>query len=170
MSSLHRLLLCRPAVFAQTLWVCGQTPCSRRVPLLCVPEQDLCEYILSTTSSNSLLVTEALMSLKASKDSVIISQTVFQSHVLVSAIGDAFRAAGKEENLRGGRDLIVEALRHKVSSTFCDTSAPGLDVFSYCPVVHHYCCPLCLPLLQNKMLQKENSELKRRLAEQTDQQ
>ncbi|GLD45667.1 PTB domain-containing engulfment adapter protein 1-like protein [Lates japonicus] len=55
------------------------------------------------------------------------------SHVLVSVIGDAFRISKKEENIRGGRDLIVEALRHK-----------------------------------NKMLQKENSELKRRLAGQTD--
>ncbi|XP_040919967.1 PTB domain-containing engulfment adapter protein 1-like [Toxotes jaculatrix] len=51
------------------------------------------------------------------------------SHVLVSVIGDAFRASKKEENTRGGRDLIVEALRHK-----------------------------------NKVLQRENSELKRRLA------
>ncbi|XP_029292212.1 PTB domain-containing engulfment adapter protein 1 [Cottoperca gobio] len=54
------------------------------------------------------------------------------SHVLVSVIGDAFRASKKEESIRGGRDLIVEALRHK-----------------------------------NKMLQRENAELKRRLAEQT---
>ncbi|XP_059189185.1 PTB domain-containing engulfment adapter protein 1-like isoform X2 [Centropristis striata] len=51
------------------------------------------------------------------------------SHVLVSVIGEAFRASKKEENIRGGRDLIVEALRHK-----------------------------------NKMLQRENDELKRRLA------
>lgn len=41
----------------------------------------------------------------------------FQSHVLVSVIGDAFQASKKEESVRGGRDLIVEALRHKVSST-----------------------------------------------------
>ncbi|KAF7666088.1 hypothetical protein LDENG_00120400 [Lucifuga dentata] len=57
---------------------------------------------------------------------------LFQSkkfaHVLVSVIGDAFRASKKEENIKGGgRDLIVEALRHK-----------------------------------NKMLQRENAELKRR--------
>ncbi|XP_018530863.1 PTB domain-containing engulfment adapter protein 1 [Lates calcarifer] len=52
------------------------------------------------------------------------------SHVLVSLIGDAFRTSKKEESIRGGRDLIVEALRHK-----------------------------------NKMLQRENSELKRRLAQ-----
>ncbi|XP_070696176.1 PTB domain-containing engulfment adapter protein 1-like [Pempheris klunzingeri] len=51
------------------------------------------------------------------------------SHVLVSVVGDAFRASKKEESIRGGRDLIVEALRHK-----------------------------------NKMLQRENDELKRRLA------
>ncbi|XP_019718532.1 PTB domain-containing engulfment adapter protein 1 [Hippocampus comes] len=57
------------------------------------------------------------------------------SYVLVSAIGDVFRAAKKEESVRGSRDLIVEALRHK-----------------------------------NKMLQKENSELKRRLADQNNQQ
>ncbi|KAK0132134.1 PTB domain-containing engulfment adapter protein 1 [Merluccius polli] len=35
------------------------------------------------------------------------------SHVLVSMIGDAFRVVKKEENVRGQRDLIVEALRHK---------------------------------------------------------
>ncbi|XP_054636500.1 PTB domain-containing engulfment adapter protein 1-like [Dunckerocampus dactyliophorus] len=56
------------------------------------------------------------------------------SHVLVSAVGDVFRATKKEESVRGGRDLIVEALRHK-----------------------------------NKMLQKQNSELKRRLAEKNSQ-
>ncbi|KAK7884770.1 hypothetical protein WMY93_027893 [Mugilogobius chulae] len=55
------------------------------------------------------------------------------SHVLVSAIGDAFRASQKESSVQGGRDLIVEALRHK-----------------------------------NKMLQRENAELKRKLAGQTD--
>ncbi|XP_031142250.1 PTB domain-containing engulfment adapter protein 1-like [Sander lucioperca] len=54
------------------------------------------------------------------------------SHVLVSVIGDVFRASKKEESIRGGRDLIVEALRHK-----------------------------------NKVLQRENAELKRRLAGQT---
>lgn len=37
-----------------------------------------------------------------------------QSHVLVSVIGDAFRASQKEHSVKGGRDLIVEALRHKV--------------------------------------------------------
>ncbi|XP_029973670.1 PTB domain-containing engulfment adapter protein 1 [Salarias fasciatus] len=61
---------------------------------------------------------------------------LFQSktfgHVLVSVIGDAFQASKKEEEVRGGRDLIVEALRHK-----------------------------------NKVLQKENDELKRRLAAQS---
>ncbi|XP_061591051.1 PTB domain-containing engulfment adapter protein 1-like [Cololabis saira] len=58
---------------------------------------------------------------------------LFQSkkfaHVMVSAVGDIFRASKKEETVRGGRDLIVEALRHK-----------------------------------NKVLQKENAELRRRLA------
>ncbi|TDH11085.1 hypothetical protein EPR50_G00080370 [Perca flavescens] len=54
------------------------------------------------------------------------------SHVLVSVIGDVFRASKKEESIRGGRDLIVEALRHK-----------------------------------NKVLQRENAELKKRLAGQT---
>lgn len=44
------------------------------------------------------------------------SVATFQSHVLVSVIGDAFRASKKEQSVRGGRDLIVEALRHKVSS------------------------------------------------------
>ncbi|XP_028265255.1 PTB domain-containing engulfment adapter protein 1-like [Parambassis ranga] len=53
------------------------------------------------------------------------------SHVLVSVIGDAFRVSRQEETVRGGRDLIVEALRHK-----------------------------------NKMLQKENEELKRKLKRQ----
>uniref|UniRef100_A0A8C6TZ82 PID domain-containing protein n=1 Tax=Neogobius melanostomus TaxID=47308 RepID=A0A8C6TZ82_9GOBI len=55
------------------------------------------------------------------------------SHVLVSVIGDAFRASQKENNVPGGRDMIVEALRHK-----------------------------------NKMLQRENSELKSKLSAQTD--
>ncbi|XP_041656273.1 PTB domain-containing engulfment adapter protein 1-like [Cheilinus undulatus] len=55
------------------------------------------------------------------------------SHVLVSLIGDAFRASKSETNTRGARDLKVEALRHK-----------------------------------NKMLQRENEELRRRLAAQTD--
>ncbi|XP_010743941.2 PTB domain-containing engulfment adapter protein 1 [Larimichthys crocea] len=50
------------------------------------------------------------------------------SHVLVSVVGDAFRASKKQESNRGGRDLIVEALRHK-----------------------------------NKMLQRENAELKKKL-------
>ncbi|XP_054465886.1 PTB domain-containing engulfment adapter protein 1-like [Anoplopoma fimbria] len=54
------------------------------------------------------------------------------SHVLVSVIGDAFRASKKEKSVRGGRDLIVEALRHK-----------------------------------NKILQRENVELRRMLAGQT---
>ncbi|XP_066528485.1 PTB domain-containing engulfment adapter protein 1-like [Hoplias malabaricus] len=35
------------------------------------------------------------------------------SHLLVSVIGDAFRASGQRESLRGSRDLVVEALRHK---------------------------------------------------------
>ncbi|CAL8278826.1 unnamed protein product [Boreogadus saida] len=52
------------------------------------------------------------------------------SHTLVSLIGDAFRVGKKEENVRGQRDLIVEALRHK-----------------------------------NKVLQRENSELRQRLEE-----
>lgn len=34
--------------------------------------------------------------------------------MLVSVIGDAFRASKKEHNVRGERDLVVEALRHKV--------------------------------------------------------
>ncbi|XP_029011554.1 PTB domain-containing engulfment adapter protein 1-like [Betta splendens] len=55
------------------------------------------------------------------------------SHVLVSIIGDAFQASKKEDSIKGGRDLIVEALRHK-----------------------------------NKMLQRENSELKRMCAEKSD--
>ncbi|CAN9515870.1 unnamed protein product [Ophioblennius macclurei] len=62
---------------------------------------------------------------------------MFQSnsfaHVLVSVIGDTFRASKKEETVRGGRDLIVEALRHK-----------------------------------NKILQRENDELKRTLTGQSD--
>ncbi|XP_072223990.1 PTB domain-containing engulfment adapter protein 1-like [Leuresthes tenuis] len=61
---------------------------------------------------------------------------LFQSkkfaHVMVSVIGDAFRASNKQESVRGGRDMIVEALRHK-----------------------------------NKILQRENDELKRRLAAQS---
>ncbi|XP_028308957.1 PTB domain-containing engulfment adapter protein 1 isoform X1 [Gouania willdenowi] len=53
--------------------------------------------------------------------------------VLVSVIGDTFRVSKRNESVRGGRDLIVEALRHK-----------------------------------NKVLQKENAELKRRLAKQAE--
>ncbi|RVE70190.1 hypothetical protein OJAV_G00061950 [Oryzias javanicus] len=56
-------------------------------------------------------------------------QSKAYAHVLVSAIGDVFRASKNQESVRGGRDLIVEALRHK-----------------------------------NKILQKENDELKRKLA------
>ncbi|XP_034027471.1 PTB domain-containing engulfment adapter protein 1-like [Thalassophryne amazonica] len=52
------------------------------------------------------------------------------SHVLVSIIGDVFRASKNERSVRGGQDLIVEALRHK-----------------------------------NKVLQRENAELKKRLAQ-----
>ncbi|XP_030623632.1 PTB domain-containing engulfment adapter protein 1 [Chanos chanos] len=62
---------------------------------------------------------------------------VFQSkkfsQILVSLIGDAFQASRQIENVRGGRDLVVEALRHK-----------------------------------NKVLQRENAELKRRLQERGD--
>lgn len=45
---------------------------------------------------------------------------LFQSHVLVSLIGDAFQASKMEEDVQGGRDLIVEALRHKVGLTLQD--------------------------------------------------
>ncbi|KAL7859552.1 hypothetical protein SRHO_G00146990 [Serrasalmus rhombeus] len=42
---------------------------------------------------------------------------VFQSrkfsHLLVSVIGDAFQASRQSVSLRGSRDLVVEALRHK---------------------------------------------------------
>lgn len=44
-----------------------------------------------------------------------------QSHVLVSLIGDAFQASKKQERTVGARDLIVEALRHKVSSSVWPT-------------------------------------------------
>ncbi|XP_043080869.1 PTB domain-containing engulfment adapter protein 1-like isoform X1 [Puntigrus tetrazona] len=50
------------------------------------------------------------------------------SHLLVSIIGDTFRAYKQDESLQGDRDLVVEALRHK-----------------------------------NKVLERENAELKRRL-------
>ncbi|KAG7273988.1 hypothetical protein CRUP_011170 [Coryphaenoides rupestris] len=39
--------------------------------------------------------------------------TAPKSHVLVSVIGDTFRVSQKEVEVRGQRDLIVEALRHK---------------------------------------------------------
>ncbi|XP_076875009.1 PTB domain-containing engulfment adapter protein 1 isoform X2 [Brachyhypopomus gauderio] len=59
---------------------------------------------------------------------------VFQSqkfsHLLVSVVGDAFQASRQKENVRAGRDLVVEALRHK-----------------------------------NNVLQRENTDLKRRLQE-----
>ncbi|XP_026881402.2 PTB domain-containing engulfment adapter protein 1-like isoform X2 [Electrophorus electricus] len=42
---------------------------------------------------------------------------VFQSqkfsHLLVSVVGDAFQASGQKQQVRAGRDLVVEALRHK---------------------------------------------------------
>ncbi|XP_051736989.1 PTB domain-containing engulfment adapter protein 1-like [Ctenopharyngodon idella] len=50
------------------------------------------------------------------------------SHLLVSIIGDSFRAYKQNDGLLGDRDLVVEALRHK-----------------------------------NKVLERENAELKRRL-------
>ncbi|XP_050952138.1 PTB domain-containing engulfment adapter protein 1 isoform X2 [Labeo rohita] len=50
------------------------------------------------------------------------------SHILVSIIGDAFRASKQDGGLHGHRDLVVEALRHK-----------------------------------NKVLERENAELRRRL-------
>lgn len=43
---------------------------------------------------------------------------IHQSHVLVSVIGDAFRVSKKEESVRGSKDLLVEALRHKVEYAF----------------------------------------------------
>lgn len=47
-SSVHRLLLRRPSIFPQNLRLRGQTSCSRHLPLLPVPEQEVCEslYIL----------------------------------------------------------------------------------------------------------------------------
>ncbi|KAM9445403.1 PTB domain-containing engulfment adapter protein 1 isoform 2-T2 [Clarias gariepinus] len=50
------------------------------------------------------------------------------SHLLVSVIADAFRVSRRSESVRGSRDLVVEALRHK-----------------------------------NKVLQRENAELRRKL-------
>uniref|UniRef100_A0A4W6DC73 PID domain-containing protein n=1 Tax=Lates calcarifer TaxID=8187 RepID=A0A4W6DC73_LATCA len=41
MPTLHCFLLCRPVILTQSLWLCGQTPCSRHVPLLSVPEQEV---------------------------------------------------------------------------------------------------------------------------------
>ncbi|XP_072553538.1 PTB domain-containing engulfment adapter protein 1-like isoform X2 [Salminus brasiliensis] len=38
------------------------------------------------------------------------------SHLMVSVIGDAFRASQQSTGLRGSRDLVVEALRHKIQS------------------------------------------------------
>lgn len=43
---------------------------------------------------------------------------ILQSHVLVSVIGDAFRASKKEDSVRGGKDLLVEALQQKVEFAF----------------------------------------------------
>lgn len=53
---------------------------------------------------------------------------LFQSHVLVSLIGDAFQASKKEEDVQGGRDLIVEALRHKVGLTLQDLFKFGTQI------------------------------------------
>lgn len=51
---------------------------------------------------------------------------ILQSHVLVSVIGDAFQVSKREESVMGGRDLIVESLRHKVSVHLCQKKALGL--------------------------------------------
>uniref|UniRef100_A0A8C6Q5N9 PID domain-containing protein n=1 Tax=Nothobranchius furzeri TaxID=105023 RepID=A0A8C6Q5N9_NOTFU len=52
---------------------------------------------------------------------------LFQSrkfaHVLVSVIGGSFQTSPKEESSRGGRDLIVEALRHKVENVLVRMNA-----------------------------------------------
>ncbi|MCJ8741302.1 hypothetical protein PDJAM_G00069030 [Pangasius djambal] len=52
------------------------------------------------------------------------------SHLVVSVIGDAFQLSGRSDSVRGSRDLVVEALRHK-----------------------------------NKVLQRENAELRKKLQE-----
>lgn len=44
MPFVHCLLLCPLAGFSQSVWLCGSTPCSRREPLLPVPEHEVCEY------------------------------------------------------------------------------------------------------------------------------
>lgn len=40
----HCLLLRPPAILNQSLWLRSQTPCSRHLPLLSVPEQEVCKY------------------------------------------------------------------------------------------------------------------------------
>ncbi|XP_060794551.1 PTB domain-containing engulfment adapter protein 1-like [Neoarius graeffei] len=59
-----------------------------------------------------------------------VFQSTKFSHLLVSAIGEAFQASRRSDSVRGSRDLVVEALRHK-----------------------------------NKVLQRENTELKKKLQE-----
>lgn len=39
------LLLCRPPLFSQSLWLCGPTSCSKHLPLLPVPKQEVCECV-----------------------------------------------------------------------------------------------------------------------------
>lgn len=39
----HHLLLRRPAADSKSLWFRGATPCSKHLPLLPVPEQEVCE-------------------------------------------------------------------------------------------------------------------------------
>ncbi|XP_046724990.1 PTB domain-containing engulfment adapter protein 1-like isoform X2 [Silurus meridionalis] len=59
-----------------------------------------------------------------------VFQSTKFSHLLVSVIGDVFQSSRCLDSMRGSRDLVVEALRHK-----------------------------------NKVLQKENVELKKKLQE-----
>lgn len=128
--SVYYLLLCCHPIFSQSLWLCGHASCSRHIPLLPVPKQEVCEWTYlhhfhchwccswPTTSLQKVYKNIIIIILKCHYTHYtiwIIVIMILQSHVLVSAIGDIFQVSKKEENVRGGRDLIVEALRHKVS-------------------------------------------------------
>lgn len=43
LSSVHRLLLRRPAIVTQSFWLCGPASCGRDALLLPVPEQEVCK-------------------------------------------------------------------------------------------------------------------------------
>lgn len=153
--SVHRLLLCRPAAFAQSLRLRGQTPGGGHDPLLPVPEQDLCEcpppppvhwynYCFSVHDIN-------------------IGSVIFRCSVPRAGLGHRGRLQSVEKRGRQGREgpdsggppaqglsTILSAGQNLIICSFLGSQFTSISIFP-----------------QNKMLQRENVELKRRLAAQT---